>query len=279
MDAAPPSDRRTWRRYVAVGDSFTEGLADADPTVPGGYRGWADRLAELLDADARAAGAPGLEYANLAVRGRLLGRVLDEQLPVALASGPDLVSLSGGGNDLLRPGADPDALAVRIDAAVAALRVAGADVLLTAGFDPRGLPVVRLTRGRVAAFNLHLWSIARRHGAVVLDLWGMRALYDDRMWAADRIHLGSEGHRRVGLLAAATLRGSTSGEQEDWARPLPPLPPRSRLAAARDDAAWLREHVAPWVRRRLEHRSSGDAVTAKRPRPELVSGGRGALAR
>jgi lysophospholipase L1-like esterase len=276
VDAEPPRDRRSWRRYVAIGDSFTEGLADADPAAPGGYRGWADRLAEILDADARAAGGPGLEYANLAVRGRLLGRILDEQLPAALASGPDLVSVSGGGNDLLRPGADPDALAVALDEAVGTLRAAGADVLLTAGFDPRSLPVVRLTRGRVAAFNLHLWSIARRHGAAVLDLWAMRALYDPRMWAADRIHLSTEGHRRVALLAAATLRGATSSEQEEWAQPLPPAPPRSRLAAARDDAAWLREHLAPWVRRRLEHRSSGDSVVAKRPQPVPVTRGPGA---
>ncbi len=33
-------------RYVAVGDSQTEGLLDGDEHT--GYRGWADRLAELL---------------------------------------------------------------------------------------------------------------------------------------------------------------------------------------------------------------------------------------
>src|SRR4051812_9948323 len=127
--------RTTWRRYVALGDSFTEGLADPDPQRPGEYRGWADRLAEHL-----AAAADGdLEYANLAVRGRLLGQVIEEQVPVALAARPDLVSLVAGGNDLLRPGADPDLLrpgadpdrlAATLEDAVVRFRAAGADVLL-----------------------------------------------------------------------------------------------------------------------------------------------------
>ena len=37
-----------WRRYVALGDSFTEGIGDPEPESPGGYRGWADRVAETL---------------------------------------------------------------------------------------------------------------------------------------------------------------------------------------------------------------------------------------
>jgi lysophospholipase L1-like esterase len=97
----PGSDRRTWQRYIALGDSFTEGLSDPDPAGPDAFRGWADRLAEHL---AAAAPAGGIEYANLAIRGRLLPQVLAEQVPVALAAGPDLVSLVAGGNDLLRRG-------------------------------------------------------------------------------------------------------------------------------------------------------------------------------
>jgi len=270
MDSAPLDQPLRWRRYVALGDSFTEGLADPDPQRPLGYRGWADRLAEHLDAGARAAGGPGVEYANLAVRGRLLAAILTEQVPVALASGADLVSIAGGGNDLLRPRADVDALAAGMDDAVAALRATGADVLLVTGFDPRSLPVVRLTRGRVAAYNLQLWATARRHGAAVLDLWSLRALYDLRMWAPDRIHLSAEGHRRVGLAALAALRGG--GDAADWAQPLPPEAGRSRLASARQDAAWARTHLAPWVQRRLTGRSSGDAVQPKRPVPAPLPG-------
>lgn len=261
---------RCWHRYLALGDSFSEGMSDAAPGQEGSpdpvYRGWADRLAELLHAHSLADGGSGLEYANLAVRGRLLPQILSEQLPVALRSGPDLVSLVGGGNDVLRPGSDPDTLAERLDDAVARLRRCGADVLMATGVDPKSAPLIKLTRGKVATYNSHIWSIAGRHGARVVDLWGMTELQDWRMWAEDRLHLSSEGHRRVALAAAAALGLSP----DDVPAPLPPLPLRSRREAALADAAWVRSYVTPWVRRRLRGQSSGDDRHAKRPEPTTL---------
>ncbi|MBB3082693.1 SGNH/GDSL hydrolase family protein [Geodermatophilus sabuli] len=258
--------RTSWRRYVALGDSFTEGLSDPDPQRPGEYRGWADRLAEHL-----AAAADGeVEYANLAVRGRLLPQVVAEQVPVALDARPDLVSLVAGGNDLLRPGADPDRLAAVLEDAVVRLRATGADVLLATGVDPRQTPIVRRTRGRVAVFNASLWSIAARHGAVVLDQWGAGWVQDWRMWDSDRIHLTDEGHRRTAL-AAATALGLPVGD--DWRQPLAPQPPRALRAALAEEAAWVRGFVAPWVARRLRGRSSGDGRAAKRPVPLALARG------
>ncbi len=256
--------RTDWLCYVALGDSFTEGMADTEGLAPdgsAGYRGWADRLAQHLD-ERGPVGA--LRYANLAVRGRLLGQILDEQVPEALELGADLVSIVGGGNDVLRPGSDPDELADQLEGAVARLRDNGADVLMATGADPVKSPLINLTRGKVAVFNNHVWSIARRQGARVLDLWGMRALQDRRMWAADRIHLTPEGHRRVAQQALDVLG---LGSDEDWSSPLPPAPPRVRREAVREDAAWVREYVGPWVGRRLRGRSSGDTVQPKRPRP------------
>ncbi len=258
-----------WRRYAALGDSFTEGLCDQAPD--GTHRGWADRLAELLDDAQQAAGAPPLEYANLAVRGRLQRQILDEQLPAALALRPDLVSLSAGGNDLLRLRADVRAIAARTEAAVAALRAAGADVLLVTGVDPREAPLLRLTRSRVADHNQRLWALAQRHGARVVDLWGLDPLYDLRMWAEDRLHLSADGHRRVAHQAYAALAGGEVGTRggggaPEWATPLPPG--RRRLPErVRGDAAWAAVHVAPWVHRRLTGRSTGDGRAAKRPEP------------
>ena len=252
--------RTSWRRYVALGDSFTEGLADPDPQRPGEFRGWADRLAEHL-----AAAAPGdLEYANLAIRGRLLAQVLAEQVPVALAAEPDLVSVVAGGNDLLRPGADPDRLVAELEDAVVRFRAAGADVLLATGVDPRQTPIIRRTRGRVAVFNASLWSVAVRHGAVVLDQWGAGWVQDWRMWDSDRIHLTPEGHRRTALAAATALGLRVD---DDWRTPLPPQPPRALRAALAEEAAWVRGFVAPWIGRRLRGRSSGDGRAAKRPVP------------
>ncbi|MDN6332471.1 MAG: SGNH/GDSL hydrolase family protein, partial [Micrococcaceae bacterium] len=92
---------------VSLGDSFTEGIGDPDPQSPGGHRGWADRVAEQLSRQAE-----DFAYANLAIRGRLLDQIHEEQLEPALELRPDLITICAGGNDVLRPGGDPDALAV-----------------------------------------------------------------------------------------------------------------------------------------------------------------------
>ncbi len=263
MTAAPP-----WTRYVALGDSFTEGLWDAPDGQNAPMRGWADLLATRLSARRIAAGTPPLEYANLAVRGRLLRPIVDDQVPAALAMGPDLVSIVGGGNDLLRPDGNPDRLAALLEAAVARLRAAGADVLLATGFDTAESPVVRLTRSKVGLYNTMIWSIAHRHGAHVLDLWGMRSLRDWRMWAEDRIHLTTAGHERVAQAALVAL--GLEPDDPAWDDPLTPLPPVPVLDRARSNAYWLRVHAAPWATRRLRRRSSGDGRAAKRPIPVPV---------
>ncbi|WP_307799792.1 SGNH/GDSL hydrolase family protein [Actinomadura nitritigenes] len=254
-----------WTRYAAIGDSFTEGVGDPceGGAAGGGWRGWADRAAAELAARSNGPGAPRFGYANLAIRGRLLDRIVDEQLPAALDLKPDLVSVSGGGNDLLRPGVDIDALAARMDEAVAAIRAAGADAVLFTGVDPAGSPVIRRTRGRVAVFNEHLRAIAARRGAFVVDQWSMDVLRDWRCWGVDRLHMSPEGHRRVALAMLEALGVPDAG---DWREPeLAPLPELSRGAQRLANARWARGYLAPWIGRRLRGRSSGDLVTAKRP--------------
>jgi lysophospholipase L1-like esterase len=251
-----------WHRYIALGDSFTEGLNDADPARPDEFRGWADRLAEHL----AAATGGDVEYANLAIRGRLLRQVVEEQVPVALEAQPDLVSLVAGGNDLMRPGADPDQLAATLEAAVVRFRQAGADVLLATGVDTRATPLLRRARGKIAVFNADIWAIAARTGAAVLDQWSAGWLQDPRLWDVDRIHLTSEGHRRTAL-AAATALGVPSGDDDGWRTPLPPQPARAFRVAVAEEAAWVRGHVGPWIGRRLRGTSSGDGRAPKRPVP------------
>lgn len=247
--------------FAALGDSFTEGLADPGPG--GGYRGWADRFAERL-----AGLSPGLRYANLAVRGKLLREVVAEQVPAALEMRPELVSIAAGGNDLLRPGGDPDTLAAVFDAAVADLRAAGCQVLIVTGFDPGTFPVIRWIRGKVAVYNMHLRAIADRQHATVVDLWSMPVLRDPRVWSDDRLHLAAEGHRRVALRACEAVGVVPDA---DWREPLPaqggaPAPAATGwIAARRGDARWARQHALPWVRRRIRGVSSGDGVPPKRP--------------
>ena len=261
MTVAQP-EPRLWTRYVAIGDSFTEGMSDPDPEIPGRYVGWADRLAVDLARYASDAGHQ-FGYANLAVRGRLLADIVGPQLEAALALEPDLVSIVGGGNDILRPSADVDALAGRLEDAVIRIRETGADVLMVTPFDPVGAPLVRATRGRAGAFAALVWGIAQRHGARVLDQWSLVALRDWRMWADDRIHMTAEGHRRVALAALWTLGHAT--DESDWRTPLPAAAPVPRREALAGNARWAREYLAPWVQRRLRGESSGDLLTAKRP--------------
>src|SRR5262245_29501495 len=178
-----------WRSFVAVGDSFTEGLDDPYPAGKG-YRGWADLVAARLaaaNAAAAASGAArlaaasaastdaaanavitsadgasgtsaGFRYANLAVRGRLFDSIVDEQVPLALAMRPELVSFAGGGNDVLRRRFDPYALVARFNEVVRALRASGpdsiADVLLFRFADlTTRLPGGRFIRPRTEILN------------------------------------------------------------------------------------------------------------------------------
>ncbi len=132
------------------------------------------------------------------------------------------MSIVGGGNDILRPRADIDSLAVQLEEAVMRIRATGADVLLATPTDPREAPVLKHVRGRNATYAAHVWTIARRHGCAVVDLWGNEALRDWRMWAEARIHLTSRGHDRVARSALAALgHGDING---DWSVPLPDKP-------------------------------------------------------
>ncbi len=156
---------------------------------------------------------------------------------------------------------------------MARIRATGADVLLATPTDPVGAPVIIRTRGRVGVYTAHLWSIAQRRGAFVLNQWACDFLKDWRMWSEDRIHMTSEGHRRVALAAYVAL-GHTQ-EEADWRAPLPPAVPLGTVESLRGHARWAREYAAPWVQRRLQGRSSGDALEAKRPDLDPLRPGEG----
>ncbi|MFF8711905.1 SGNH/GDSL hydrolase family protein [Streptomyces sp. NPDC015184] len=251
--------------YAAIGDSFTEGVGDPGPD--GAFVGWADRFAVLL-ADRLPDTGPDtgphgdFRYANLAVRGRLLDQIVEEQVPRAKELAPDLVSFCAGGNDIIRPGTDPDDVAERFERAVADLTGSVGTVMITTGFDTRGVPVLRHLRGKIATYNAHVRAIADRYGCPVLDLWSLRSVQDRRAWDDDRLHLSPEGHTRVALRAAQVLGMEVPADpDQEW----PPQAQRGTLEVRRDDIHWAREYLVPWIGRRLRGESSGDHVEAKRP--------------
>ena len=186
------TQQHPWTRYVAIGDSFTEGIGDPEPSSPGGHRGWADRVAEVL-----AQGADDFAYANLAIRGRLLQQIIDEQIDAALALKPDLISISAGGNDIIRPGTDADDVAARFETAIERLGVDGATIIMFNGPDIGMTPVLNRSRAKVAIYNENLRAVALRHDAIVADMWALRELRDPRMWAPDRLHFSPVGHHTI----------------------------------------------------------------------------------
>ncbi|GAA2578820.1 SGNH/GDSL hydrolase family protein [Winogradskya consettensis] len=246
-----------WTNFVAMGDSFTEGMNDAYPD--GSYRGWADLVAARLAVEA----GPDFGYANLAVRGKLLDQVVADQLEPALAMQPSLVSFAAGGNDILRRKVEPRSLVERMDPVVGRLREAGADVILFRFADVTAhLPGQRFMSPRAAVLNNGADELAARHGAHVIDLFGDDVFHHPVMWSPDRLHMSPAGHRRV---AAHVLNTLGVGVEEDWLL-VPPVPaPTPWLLARSADLRWAGQHLAPWIRRRLAGASSGDLVTAKRP--------------
>ncbi|MEU0478455.1 SGNH/GDSL hydrolase family protein [Streptosporangium sp. NPDC006013] len=239
--------------FVALGDSFTEGVGD--PLPDGTFRGWADLVAADLS-------SPGFGYANLAVRGRRFDDVAAEQVEAAVAMSPSLISVAAGGNDALRRGFDVAAMHDRFDRVVGRLRASGADVVLFRFPDMSvRLPLPRVLRPRIIAMNDLVTEVAERRGTYLVDLFGDRAFDGHELWSEDRLHLNPLGHRRVADHVLATLGRA--------ATPPPADLPRSRTALLAD-LRWAATYLTPWLRRRLTGRSSGDGILPKRP---VLTGG------
>lgn len=245
--------------YVAVGDSFTEGVGDDLPD--GGVRGWADFVAIGL----QAASSHPVLYANLAIRGRKLGPIIDEQLESALALGAEMLTFNGGGNDIMRPRVSIDWVVERTMDVLDRVRETETRPVILAGANPsRNLPMGRLIRKRGDLLAEAVADALGGTGVTFVDNWNDETLEDLRYWSADRLHLNALGHSRV---AANVL--------EALGVPVPSVWGVDEVADAAPTAqrtfAYYREYVLPWVGRRLTGRSSGDGRTAKRPTLQPVS--------
>lgn len=254
---------RLWRSFVAIGDSFTEGLSDV-LGPDGRHVGWADRTAQGL-ADAQ--NAP-LDYANLAVRGRLMTQVAQEQVPAAIAMRPDLVSVAAGVNDAMRRGFDLNAVATALESSVRRIRESGADVLVFAFGNPsRRAGLMSLVADRIAAYRTATLEIARVYDARVVDFWDVAAFDDDAEWDADRLHLSPAGHERAARAALHAL-----GIVDDaWRTPGAPSERPSLPTRIGSHVTWFSGHAAPWFARRLRGSSSGDGVLPKAPTFRVIN--------
>lgn len=254
----------TFHRYVAIGDSSTEGLVDPDGA--GGYRGWADRLAQLI-ADAQ---TEPLEYANLAVRSLRLNEIRRRQFDEALALQPDLMTIFGGGNDLIGVGWDLDEMQGDLAAMYAEARARDCTVLTFTFPDPTSVnPLGKRVRDRMFRFNDIVRAEAERHGVLVMDFQHYPITEDPRLWFEDRLHGNELGHQR--MAAALAWRLGVEGSDEAWAEPLNDEPSRRRLREQLgSDVEWVRRYLAPWVGRSIIGIPYGGRVVAKRPVPTVV---------
>jgi lysophospholipase L1-like esterase len=247
-----------FERYVAIGDSSTEGLDD--PDGQGGYRGWANRLAERI----AAAQAAPLLYANLAVRGLSTRRIREQQLERAAAMRPDLVTLFSGTNDVVALRFDAEAVARDVEHMQRTLINGGATVV---GFTlpdlSTVLPLARPIARRVRALNDALRNVSAASGAILVDFARHAVGSDPRLWSLDRLHANAEGHARIAAALAWAL--GLPETDESWSRPLPTAPRQSWRDTLASELHWGRAYFLPWLWRHLLGRSSGDGRGPKRP--------------
>jgi lysophospholipase L1-like esterase len=250
-------------RYVAIGDSQTEGLWDGNDTV--GFLGFADRLAALIDSL-----HPGVQYANLAIRGKLVADVLTEQVPPALAMRPDLITVCVGMNDVIQPGRSFGRALINLEYMHAALAASGATVVTTTFPNvAQFLPLGRLVSGRLARINDAIRAAADKYDFRLVDLYNAASMRDLDTWDIDRVHASTKGHMLFAAAAAEAF--NLPGSNHDWAEANGSptrLPFKSRTYG---QLRWTQEKFMPWVWRRMRGMSSADGRVPKRPTLEPLT--------
>ena len=251
-----------YTRFIACGDSFTEGMTDE--IVNGQYRGWADRMADVM-----AHQSPEFTYANFAIRGKLIHQVAAEQVPIALTyvTGPDtLFSFHAGANDVLRPNYKSEVALPLYAKTVREIAASGATLLLFTVLErtDREGKTADLWAARFSEFNKNVRAVAEEVGAIVADANEEGLLSDRRFLADDRLHLNEIGHDRVaqGILEKLELPFSLN-----WREPLPKAQALPKSERYRSNFTWFRTFLLPWIWRRVRGRSSGDGRSSKHSFP------------
>ncbi|MEV6569069.1 SGNH/GDSL hydrolase family protein [Streptomyces kronopolitis] len=227
-------------RFVALGDSLTEGLGD--PVPGGGWRGWAALLAGTLGE------RPGaVELVNLARSGAQSADVAERQLPVARELRPRFASLVVGANDTLRAAFAIERVAAALDRAHGALSADGAVVLTACLPDPGRMlglpgPLARPLARRMRAVNTVVHEVSTRYRGVHLHLAEHPWVTERASWSVDRLHPGERGHR----LLARGFHTALAGARLPVGPP-PSLtldgPPPTRAGSA----VWMATRGTRWV--------------------------------
>ena len=247
-----------YTRFIALGDSMTEGMTDE--VIDGKFRGWADRVADVI-----AKKDTTFTYMNLAIRGKLLKQVVDDQIPVALKyieGKQTLVSFHAGANDVLRPNYNPAISFAEYERGVKKLTDAGATVILFTVVDKvdgKG-KTAALWHQRFSNFNENVRMVAANYPSILFEGKKAEFLNDRRFLAFDRLHMNPEGHRR---LANAVLEGLGYEFDSTWRTPLPRAKKKNKVINFVINLAWIAIFLLPWIWRRIRGKSSGDGRSAK----------------
>ncbi|QXQ11942.1 SGNH/GDSL hydrolase family protein [Paeniglutamicibacter sp. Y32M11] len=247
-------------RYVALGDSFTEGVGDFSKRRPNGVRGWADRVAETLASD-----SPGWEYANLAIRSKRLRHIIAEQLEPAIKMEPTLITLYAGGNDVMDFGTKIADILAEYEFMVQRLAETGATLVLFTGYDVEVSPILGPLRRKNHAYNDGVRLIAAKYGAILVDYANFSAYATSRMWGPDRLHMSKAGHKYLAarvLDVLAVPHGITHKNKRTAE-----LSVRQR---AKEHRVWITEWVLPLFGRKLRGTTLGDALSPRWPEPVRV---------
>ena len=256
----------SYTRFIALGDSFTEGMQDEK--IGDQYRGWADRVAQALASE-----VSNFSYLNLAVRGKLVGQVIEDQVPVALEfiEGPNtLVSFHAGANDLLRPNYDAKSVLPKYQEAVRHLASTGCQIMVFTAIErvAKSGKMQEIWEQRFSTFNKIVRDTAAEVGAIVIEATADPEIGSRRFLDKDRLHLNPLGHHRV---AQGVLQKIGGPHDPNWRQDLPPLPKRSFLAKIYDDLRWFITFLIPWMSRRIRGVSSGDGRSPKHSAPITLS--------
>lgn len=250
--------KKTYTRYVALGDSLTEGLGDETFKQSRIDAGWADRFAGLLALEAAGQGKDFF-YANLALRGKKIQHVFDEQLRKALILNPDIITIMAGQNDLLGSKGRLSELEHQLKIGIAKLQGRGITVLLANSINPNHLAVFRPLAHLAEEMSMMLGRVAEEMKVPLHDIHGIKQFSNLAFWASDMVHFSSQGHILVANRAAELLglshRICDQFENLD-------LRTRRRLGEL---LRWVIVDVIPFCWRRIRRVSSGDGLEPKLP--------------
>lgn len=248
-------------RYIALGDSFTEGVGDVSNSRPNGVRGWADRVAEGLASE-----CPGWEYANLAIRSKRLRHIIAEQLEPAVAMEPTLITLYAGGNDVMDFGTKIADILADYEVLVARLAQTGATLVLFTGYDVEVSPILSPLRRKNHAYNDGVRLIAAKYGAVLVDYASFSVYANSRMWGPDRLHMSKAGHKYLAARLLDILEVPHGITHKTKHR----APATTAKQWAREHHVWVTEWVLPMFARKLRGTTLGDSLTPRWPEPVRV---------